>query len=73
MKMKDNAIKEKSFLVMTCLGSKLRVRSLYDSLLNESSTTEQRDDVRGANTGDTGPVFPHAPYPAAAVQCKAEA
>ena len=73
MKVKDNAIKEKSFLVMTCLGRKLRVRSLYDSSMNESSTTEQRDDVRGANTGATGPVYPHAPYPAAAMQCKAEA
>ena len=73
MKMKDNAIKEKTFLVMTCLGRKLRVRSLYDSFMYESSTTEQRDDVRGANTGDTGPVFPHALYPATAVQCKAEA
>ena len=55
--MKDNAIKEKTFLVMTCLGKKLRVISFYDSSMYESSTAQQRDDVRGANTGDTGPVF----------------
>ena len=73
MKMKDNAIKEKTFLVMTCLGKKLRVISFYDSSMYESSTAQQRDDVRGANTGDTGPVYPHAPYPAAPSQCKAEA
>ena len=71
--MKDNAIKEKTFLVMTCLGKKLRVISFYDSSMYESSTAQQRDDVRGANTGDTGPVFPDGPYPTAAVQCKAEA
>ena len=73
MKMKDNAIKENTFLVITCFIRKLRVISFYDSSSNESSTAEQRDDVRGANTGDTGPVFPDAPYPAASVQCKAEA
>ena len=71
--MKDNAIKEKTFLVITCFIRKLRVISFYDSSSNESSTAEQSDDVRGANTGDTGPVFPHAPCPAAAMQCKAEA
>ena len=73
MKMKDNAIHEKTFLVMTCLCRKLRVISFYDSSMNESSTAEQRNDVTGANTGDTGPVFPLASCPAATVQCKAEA
>ena len=72
--MKGNAIKKrKTFFVTACFIRKLRVISLYDSSMNESSTAEQRDDVRGANTGDTGPVFPHAAYPAMAVQCKAEA
>ena len=71
--MKDNAIKEKTFLVITCFIRKLKVISFYDSSMYESSTAEQRDDVRGANTGDTGPVYPHAPYPATAVQCEAEA
>ena len=64
--MKGNAIKErKTFFVITCFIRKLGVISLYDSSMYESSTAEQRDDVRGANTSDTGPVFPHAPYPAA--------
>ena len=73
MKMKDNAIKEKKFLVITCFIRKFKVISFYDSSMYESCTAEQSNDVRGANTGDTGPVFPHAPYPAMAVQCKAEA
>ena len=68
--MEDNAIKEKTFLVITCFIKILKVISLYDSSMYESSTAEQRDDVRGANTGDTGPVYSHTPYPAAAVQCK---
>ena len=71
--MKDNAIKEKTFLVITCFIKILKVISLYDLSMYESSTAEQRDDVRGANTGGTGPVFPDGPYPAAPVQCKAEA